>query len=134
MYRTRMGNQQKNTTTADRAARRKSKHPTEKSGGEESLVFTADDAGEEENKCGLKNEKARLCRKDEKSEPFHRTEAPALLAKRNRVRYNGKYSHERSCAMQVTGRFAPSPSGRIHLGNMFCSLLAWLSETEQGAV
>ena len=34
--------------------------------------------------------------------------------------------------MQVVGRFAPSPSGRIHLGNMFCSLLAWLSVRSKG--
>ena len=34
--------------------------------------------------------------------------------------------------MSVTGRFAPSPSGRIHLGNMLCSLLAWLSIRKQG--
>ncbi|MBQ3090360.1 MAG: tRNA glutamyl-Q(34) synthetase GluQRS [Oscillospiraceae bacterium] len=27
----------------------------------------------------------------------------------------------------VTGRFAPSPSGRMHLGNAFSALLAWLS-------
>ncbi len=27
---------------------------------------------------------------------------------------------------QICGRFAPTPSGRIHLGNIFCSLLAWL--------
>lgn len=27
----------------------------------------------------------------------------------------------------VRGRFAPSPSGRIHLGNILCCLLAWLS-------
>lgn len=30
------------------------------------------------------------------------------------------------------GRFAPSPSGRIHLGNILCCLLAWLSVRQQG--
>lgn len=29
--------------------------------------------------------------------------------------------------MTPVGRFAPSPSGRIHLGNILCCLLAWLS-------
>ena len=32
----------------------------------------------------------------------------------------------------VIGRFAPSPSGRIHLGNILCSLLAWLSARQKG--
>ncbi len=32
---------------------------------------------------------------------------------------------------QVKGRFAPSPSGRMHLGNVFCALLAWLSVRQQ---
>ncbi|MDY2777403.1 MAG: tRNA glutamyl-Q(34) synthetase GluQRS [Collinsella sp.] len=32
----------------------------------------------------------------------------------------------------VVGRFAPSPSGRMHLGNIFSALLAWLSVRSQG--
>lgn len=32
----------------------------------------------------------------------------------------------------VVGRFAPSPSGRMHLGNVFSALLAWLSARAQG--
>ena len=34
--------------------------------------------------------------------------------------------------MAITGRFAPSPSGRMHLGNAFSALLAWLSIRSQG--
>ncbi len=32
----------------------------------------------------------------------------------------------------VIGRFAPSPSGRMHLGNLFSALLAWLSVRADG--
>ena len=32
----------------------------------------------------------------------------------------------------LTGRFAPSPSGRMHLGNVFYALLAWLSVRSRG--
>ena len=32
----------------------------------------------------------------------------------------------------MTGRFAPSPSGRMHLGNVFAALLAWLSVRSAG--
>ena len=34
----------------------------------------------------------------------------------------------------VRGRFAPSPSGRMHLGNLFSALLAWLSVRAKGGV
>jgi glutamyl-tRNA synthetase len=33
---------------------------------------------------------------------------------------------------QIVGRFAPSPSGRLHLGNMLSSLLAWLDVRSLG--
>ena len=34
--------------------------------------------------------------------------------------------------MHTIGRFAPSPSGRMHLGNVFSALLSWLSARAQG--
>ena len=34
--------------------------------------------------------------------------------------------------MTVVGRFAPTPSGRMHLGNVFAGLIAWLSVRSQG--
>ena len=32
----------------------------------------------------------------------------------------------------VTGRFAPSPSGRMHLGNVFTALMAWAATKAEG--
>lgn len=37
----------------------------------------------------------------------------------------------RGTSAAVVGRFAPSPTGRMHLGNVFSSLLAWLSVRSQ---
>lgn len=33
---------------------------------------------------------------------------------------------------KVKGRFAPSPTGRMHMGNVFSALLSWLSAKSQG--
>ena len=33
--------------------------------------------------------------------------------------------------MKIKGRFAPSPSGRMHLGNLMAALLAWLDVRSQ---
>ena len=32
----------------------------------------------------------------------------------------------------VRGRFAPTPSGEMHVGNAFSALIAWLSARSQG--
>ena len=34
----------------------------------------------------------------------------------------------------MKGRFAPSPSGRMHLGNVYAALISWLSVKKKGGV
>ena len=34
--------------------------------------------------------------------------------------------------MNPVGRFAPTPSGRMHLGNVFAGMIAWLSVKSRG--
>lgn len=34
--------------------------------------------------------------------------------------------------LTVKGRFAPSPTGRMHLGNVFSALISWLSARSRG--
>ena len=37
-----------------------------------------------------------------------------------------------SSSAPVVGRFAPSPTGRMHAGNVFAALTAWLVAKSQG--
>lgn len=40
--------------------------------------------------------------------------------------------HSPSATLRPVGRFAPSPTGRMHLGNIYSALLSWLSVKTQG--
>lgn len=40
--------------------------------------------------------------------------------------------HSTTLSSTPKGRFAPSPTGRMHLGNVFCALLSWLSAKSKG--
>lgn len=45
---------------------------------------------------------------------------------------HSKQNKEGNTAQPVVGRFAPSPTGRMHAGNIYASLLAWLIAKAQG--
>ncbi|MEG1493258.1 MAG: tRNA glutamyl-Q(34) synthetase GluQRS [Gordonibacter sp.] len=42
------------------------------------------------------------------------------------------YCDEQLVSSPVVGRFAPSPTGRMHAGNVFAALMAWLVAKSQG--
>nr|WP_273398957.1 tRNA glutamyl-Q(34) synthetase GluQRS [Bifidobacterium indicum] len=46
---------------------------------------------------------------------------------------NGDSGLSRSGSAQVVGRLAPSPTGRMHLGNIYACLAAWLGVRSSGA-
>ena len=41
-------------------------------------------------------------------------------------------NNDSSFPSPAVGRFAPSPTGRMHLGNLFTALLSWLSVRKSG--
>ena len=55
-----------------------------------------------------------------------------LIVSQRGLCYNMKIKGKGRCAVKEVGRFAPSPSGRMHLGNVFSALLAWLSVRSAG--
>lgn len=62
--------------------------------------------------------------------PRHHTQMPDIHCKWSADRAKRTASSDRG--NEARGRFAPSPSGRMHLGNVFTALVSWLSVRKQG--
>lgn len=52
--------------------------------------------------------------------------------KKNLYLNSGQNYNNTGAGMVVKGRFAPSPTGRMHLGNVYAALMSWLFARSQG--